>query len=97
MSAQKALQESETDTCCLEELKQAFFNTTWEVWRGQVLPDIEFFLEFLVFLLSFRENTSFIHKNLKILTISSQIFLFLKIFVNKDCIKRATPFENFEF
>ena len=84
-----------------------FFNTTWEGGRGQVLPDVEFFpwvlsffLEFWEFLLSFGKNITLFPKNLKILTNHGKFyhfFLFLKIFVNKNGVKSATPLKILSF
>ena len=62
---------------------------------------LSFFLEFWVFLLSFRENIiPFSKKTLKFWQYHCKffdIFVFLKIFVNKNGIKSATPLKILSF
>ena len=68
---------------------------------------LSFFLEFWVFSLSFENFSwvlgkilSFFQKNLKILTNHGKFyhfFLFLKIFVNKNGVKSATPLKILSF
>ena len=82
----------------IKHYPQAFFNTTWEVRRGKILPGLEFFpwvlsflLEFLVFpwdFWIFLQCFSHILINFDIFPLE---FNFSKIFVNKNAIKSPTP------
>ena len=61
---------------------------------------LSFFLEFWEFLLSFGKNITLFPKNLKILTNHGKFYhfsLFLKIFVNKNGVKSATPLKILSF
>ena len=93
-------------------LSKALFQALFLTPLGRVGEDkssqmLSFFLEFWVFSLSF-ENFSwvfgkilfFFQKNLNILTnngIFYHFFLFLKIFVNKNGVKSATPLKILSF
>ena len=83
---------------------QAFFNTTWEVRRGKILPGLEFFpwvlsflLEFWVFPWVFRIVLNLFCNILINFDIFPLEFNFSKIFVNKNAIKSPTPSKMLSF